>query len=90
MLVPEDSALQTHARLMASALHNGGVNLLSGWCGFWDTSSHFHLGVFLILAIFLRHLSTGSRASKPPEPENAEEQTENTENPDSEILRNVC
>lgn len=63
------------AWLMASALHYGNVNLVSGWWGFWDTSSHFHVGVFLILPLFLDHVSTRSRASKPPEPENTEEHT---------------
>lgn len=29
--MPED----LYARLMASLLHNGSINLLSGWCGFW-------------------------------------------------------
>lgn len=75
---------------MASVIPKGSVNLLSGWCGFWDTQSHFHVGVFCILPLFLNHVSTWSCASKAPEPENTEEQTaaqtESTEAENTDLL----
>lgn len=75
---------------MASVIPNGSVDLLSGWYGFWDTQSHFHVGVFCILPLFLNHVSTWSCASKAPEPENTEEQTaaqtESTEAENTDLL----
>lgn len=70
-----------HAWLMASVIHNGSVNLLSGWCGFWDTSSHFHVGVFLILPLFLNHVSTWSRASNPLNPRTQGNRLQHTQHP---------
>lgn len=58
-----------------SVIHNGSGNLLSGWCGFWDTFITLSCWCLPHSAPLLNHVSTWSHASKPPEPENTDEQT---------------